>query len=59
MFDCEKVRGEVEDYLGWFAEEYDVDAIMADLRDYCRDGISSIYDVAYNDYLAIIESHEK
>ena len=58
MFDYEKIHNEVEGYLSWFAEDYDVDAIMDDLRDYKWDGISTIYDVCYNDYLAIIESHE-
>lgn len=58
MFDYEKIRNVVENYLSWFAGEYDVDAIMADLRSYCCDGISTIYDVSYNEYLAIIESHE-
>ena len=58
MFDYEKIRNEVEDYLGTFVGHYDVDAIMDDLRDYKWDGMPAIDDARYNDYLAIIESHE-
>ena len=61
MFDYEKIRNEVEDYLeGWY-QYYDVPEIMAELREYkteTGDCISSIDDVDPDDFVSIIQSYE-
>lgn len=63
MFDYTKVLFEVEDYLGEFVGDFDLDAIMVELSDYKPvdvelDHIRSVDDVDPDDFTDIIQRHD-
>jgi len=62
MYNYDKIRNELEDYLGGYSKDYDIPEIMAELRDYVtEDGecITSIDDVHPDDFADILTVHEK
>lgn len=61
MFDYQKIYQEVIWYLGEYANSYDIDGIMHDLRDYEKENdelINSIDDVDTDDFVDIMKNRE-
>ena len=57
MFDERAIREEVEDYLGEFAGDFDVDAIVDDLRGIEPD-VSSIDDLDGDEWTEMVQRHD-
>lgn len=55
MSNCEHIRQEIIDYCGDYANDFDIQAIVEDVRDM---GAMSIDDVDYNDFIDILQRYD-
>lgn len=55
MFDYERIEQEVVNYCGDYADDFDIQAIVEDVRDM---GAMSIDDVDYDDFIDILQRHD-
>ena len=52
MFDYEKIKGELLEYVGDFAEDFDLDDVMDELRDIGTQSIDAV------DIDSILQAHD-
>lgn len=57
MFDYATIKQQVIDYISEYEQDFDIDAIMDELRD-VEPEIASIDDLDQDDFTAIVERHD-
>lgn len=55
MFDCKHIKQEIIDYCGDYADDFDIQAIVENVRDM---GAMSIDDVDSDDFMEILQRHD-